>query len=157
MDMIKVNNMMVAEGKGKNARLVEAVQAHHLGYALRQRRGNILSIARESPGKIVSIIVCVAGRSELLVPEAKAMSMRMFAEGVKAYSFTAHPAGMMFKRTDTFAYLGGRSFCENRGVESMTNLSFVQRAQDCFRRSSQAINVRPSTPSPRYDSSKLKS
>ena len=140
-DMVKVKRM-VTEGKGKNAKLVEAVKPiWGMLYA------DDAGIVSQSPGsleKMMSIIVRAAGRFGLLVSEPKTEIMCMLAKGMKACSFTVNAAGMVFNQTDKFVYLGGK-ICEDGSVEDEINHR-VQRAQACFRRNSQAMYDRRGAP-----------
>ena len=133
-DMVKIRSK-VTEGKGKNAKVVEAVKS--LWGMLYADDAGIVSRSPGSLEKMMSAIVRVAGLFGLMVSEPKTEIMCMLAKGMDTCPFTVNAAGMVFKQTDKFVYLGG-TICEDGSVDAEI-ANRVLRAHCCFRRNSQAM------------------
>ena len=139
--MVKVRKIVV-EGKGKKAKRVERVRA--FWSMLYADDATIISRSPASLENIMSIIVRVAGQFGLMVSEPKTETMCMLAKNVQAHQLSITAAGMTFRQTPTFVYLGGQ-ICQDETIDGEIRHR-VRRAWACFRRHGQAMYDRARAP-----------
>ena len=102
-DMVKIRSK-VTEGKGKNAKVVEAVKS--LWGMLYADDAGIVSRSPGSLEKMMSAIVRVAGLFRLMVSEPKMEIMCMLAKGMDTCPFTVNAAGMVFNKPTSLCTSG---------------------------------------------------
>eukprot|EP00752_Nemacystus_decipiens_P004811 g4378.t1 len=138
-DMVMIGRAVAARKKrgkgGKTGTVV--VDAEALWAMLYADDAGVVSRSTESLGKMMSVIVRVAGLFGLMVSEPKTKIMCLLPKGMEECPFAVSAGSQTYQQTDRFVYLGRTISAD--GKADMEISSRICRAWKCFRRYSEAI------------------
>eukprot|EP00752_Nemacystus_decipiens_P001316 g1306.t1 len=129
-------NRVTQRGKGGKTGTV-VVDAEALWAMLYADDAGVVSRSTESLGKMMSVIVRVAGLFGLMVSEPKTKIMCLLPKGMEECPFAVSAGSQTYQQTDRFVYLGRTISAD--GKADMEISSRICRAWKCFRRYSEAI------------------
>eukprot|EP00752_Nemacystus_decipiens_P018359 g16470.t1 len=138
-DMVMIGRAVAARKKrgkgGKTGTVV--VDAEALWAMLYADDAGVVSRSTESVGKMMSVIVRVAGLFGLMVSEPKTKIMCLLPKGMEECPFAVSAGSQTYQQTDRFVYLGRTISAD--GKADMEISSRICQAWKCFRRYSEAI------------------